>query len=349
MKNVDIKQLSLFCTLMECQSLTETARRMQVTPSAASQALARLRDIMGDPLCTRENSGYVPTPFARGALGRLREIVDMWEDLAEPAAFDPAYSDAHIVMACCETSVETALAEFFRTVTGAAPHMTIDIHSPHNGPQDLRDLREGSVELVCGSMEPPPEARDIRMETVRQYHLTHCCLSAEHPRLGQSISLAQYLAEEHIVVASLRRHQGHNDPVDAELCHHDFASRMKTVVNSWSLCAELLVRTERLATVSHAQAEQLVRANPRIKAIPLPAGFVWPTVPVNILWHERTQNSKTHRWLRTQLHDALRARRGGTASALAPASGSLPTPEAPEPVTETARPLRPAIALVARA
>ena len=36
MKNVDIKQLALFCELIESQSLTEAASRMNITPSAAS-------------------------------------------------------------------------------------------------------------------------------------------------------------------------------------------------------------------------------------------------------------------------------------------------------------------------
>ncbi len=338
MKYVDIKQLSLFCTLMECQSLTEAARRMDVTPSAASQTLTRLREVLGDPLCIRENSSYIPTPFTRGALGRLREIVDMWEDVARPQAFDPALSDAHMVIACADTFGEIALADFYQRVTGAAPHMTLDLLSSGNGPQDLRDLREGSVDLVCGMLDPSPDAKDIRVETIRHFHLTHCCLNTAHPRLDTSVSLSQYLAEEHILVAPSPRSHTHNDPVDRELQQLEFAGRMKTVVNSWALCAELLARTDRLVTVSHAQAGLLVRTNPRIKAIPLPTGFVWPSVPVNLVWHERTQNSKPHRWLRAQLQEFLRAGRGIAAPA-----------QAGPPAAAPARPVRPAMSLVASA
>ncbi len=50
MKNVDIKQLALFCELIESQSLTEAASRMNITPSAASQALTRLRNVLNDDL-----------------------------------------------------------------------------------------------------------------------------------------------------------------------------------------------------------------------------------------------------------------------------------------------------------
>jgi len=330
MKSVDIKQLAFICTLIECQSLTETARRTQVTPSAASQTLSRLRELMDDPLFVREHSNYVPTPFLKGALGRLREMVDLWEDITEPHAFDPALSDAHMVIACADTFGEIGLADFHQGVTGAAPHITLDIHSTANGPEDLRDLREGRVELVCSTWDPPPDARDICVETVRHFGLTHCCLNADHPRLGKAVSLSQYLAEEHIVVAPLRRSSADDDPVDRELRHFEFADRMKTMVNSWVLCAELLARTDRLATVSYAQAELLMQSNPRIKAIPLPAGFVWPTAPINMIWHERTQNSKPHRWLRAQLVQSLRSNRGLAANSAAPA-----------------RTMRPAISLVA--
>lgn len=330
MKSVDIKQLAFICTLIECQSLTETARRTQVTPSAASQTLSRLRELMDDPLFVREHSNYVPTPFLKSSLGRLREMVDLWEDITEPHAFDPALSDAHMVIACADTFGEVGLADFYQRVTGAAPHMTLDIHSAASGPEDLRDLREGRVELVCGTWEPPPDARDICVETVRHLCLTHCCLNTDHPRLGQTMSLSQYLAEEHILVAPLRRSHTHNDRVDSELQQIDLAARMKTVVNSWALCAELLARTDRLATVSYAQAEMLMRSSPRIKAIALPAGFAWPSMPINIIWQERTHNSKPHRWLRAQLAQALRNIRGLSANPPAPA-----------------RPLRPAMSLVA--
>ncbi|MDO9507358.1 hypothetical protein [Hydrogenophaga sp.] len=41
--------------------------------------------------------------------------------------------------------------------------------------------------------------------------------------------------------------------------------------------------------------------------MPLPNDFEWPTMPVNMIWHQRTHNSKPHRWLRLQLREFLSA------------------------------------------
>ena len=65
--------------------------------------------------------------------------------------------------------------------------------------------------------------------------------------------------------------------------------------------------TDRLVTTSRQQARQLERSNPRIRSVPLPTDFEWPTMPVNMIWHQRTHNSKPHRWLRLQLREFLSA------------------------------------------
>lgn len=318
MKNVDIKQLALFCELIECQSLTEAAARMSVTPSAASQALARLRGILNDALYVRENNRYQLTPFAEGAVTGFREMVELWNDVSTGAgSFDPRLCEAHIIMSCYDSFGETELAQLYRSIMAAAPRMNLDIHAPENGPQDVKDLREGRVDVVCSHFEPPSDARDLHVETVKRFEITHCCLSVDHPRIGDVLTLDKYRAEEHLLIAFLKRHGGRRSPIDMELERLGFAARKTTIVNSWHLCSELLGSTDRLVTTSRPQAELLQRGNPRIRSLPLPADLPWPSIPVNMIWHQRTHNSRPHRWLRLQLRDFLAPRSGALNATLA--------------------------------
>lgn len=309
MKNVDIKQLALFCELISSQSLTEAAERMHITPSAASQALTRLRQVLNDDLCVREKNRYQLTPYADGALGVFQQMVELWKDVSHSDwVFDPLACDAHIIMSCYDAFGETGLAELYRSITRMAPRLGLDIHAPANGPQDVEALRAGSVDVVCSHFEPPDDARDLHMETVRRFHLTHCCLSVEHPRIGDSLTLEQYQAEEHLLITFLKRQGGgRRPPIDVALEARGFAARKTTIVNSWHLCSELLARTDRLVTTSRQQARQLEKANANIRSIALPGDFEWPSVPVNMIWHQRTHNSKPHRWLRMQLREFLSA------------------------------------------
>lgn len=308
MKNVDIKQLALFCELIESQSLTEAAARMNITPSAASQALTRLRNVLNDDLCVREKSRYQLTPYADGAYAVFQQMVELWKDVSNTAwVFNPLECESHIIMSCYDAFGETELAELYRSITRKAPQLGLDIHAPANGPADVEALRAGAVDVVCSHYEPPSDARDLYRETVKHFHITHCCMAVDHPRIRDTLTLAQYQAEEHLLITFLKRHGGRRSPIDLELEARGFPPRKTTIVNSWHLCSELLARTDRLVTTSRQQAMQLERSNPRIRSVPLPTDFEWPTMPVNMIWHQRTHNSKPHRWLRLQLREFLSA------------------------------------------
>ena len=331
MKNADIKQIALFCELIECQSLTEAAARMNVTPSAASQALSRLRSVLNDALYVRENQRYQLTPFAESVMASFREMVALWNDAnTSEQDFDPKECEAHVILSCYDAFGETGLAELFRDVMAEAPRLSLDIHSPTNGPQDVKDLREGEVDVVCSHFEPPADARDLHMETVTRFELTRCCLSVDHPRIRDGLTLEEYRAEQHLLITSVKRLGSQRTAIDKELDRLGFPPRKASIINSWTLCSELLGSTDRLVTTSRQQAEMLERANPRIRSLPLPDGLEWPTVPVNMIWHPRTHNSRPHRWLRLQLREYLSPRG---------ALSNVPTAFKPQPVAET--PFRP--------
>src|SRR6476660_5728649 len=57
-------------------SVAGAARRLQLSPSAMSRALARLRDAMGDPLLVRAGRGLVPTPRALELRERIGPLVE---------------------------------------------------------------------------------------------------------------------------------------------------------------------------------------------------------------------------------------------------------------------------------
>lgn len=308
MKNVDIRQLALLCELVDSQSLTEAANRLHITPSAASQSLARLRQVLSDELCVREQHNYQLTPFGASALASFREIVALWEGASNTRwAFDPADCESHIVLSCYDGFGATELADFYGRVTRLAPRLSLDIRAPANGPQDIAELRSGSVDIVCSHQEPSADARDLHTETVKSFQISHCCLNVDHPRIGEALTMAEYAREEHLLITFLKRAGAQRSPIDLALEQQGLPARRSSVVNSWHLCAEMLARTDRIVSTSREQAAMLMRLSPNIRCLALPQGLVWPVVPVFMSWHQRTHHSKPHRWLRLQLRDYLGA------------------------------------------
>ena len=86
----DLNLLLVLHTVLAERNVARAAERLHVTPSAVSNALARLRDALGDPLVTRKGRGTVLTPRANelgpGIARALAEI----ERALDAAPFDPA-------------------------------------------------------------------------------------------------------------------------------------------------------------------------------------------------------------------------------------------------------------------
>jgi DNA-binding transcriptional LysR family regulator len=72
MSTPDFNLLVVLDTLLAEGTVTRAARRLRLSPSAMSRALARLRETTGDPLLVRAGRGLVPTPRA----SELREHVN---------------------------------------------------------------------------------------------------------------------------------------------------------------------------------------------------------------------------------------------------------------------------------
>ena len=60
----DLNLLVTLDVLLSEGSVASVARRLRLSPSAMSRALARLREVTGDPLLVRAGRGVVPTPRA---------------------------------------------------------------------------------------------------------------------------------------------------------------------------------------------------------------------------------------------------------------------------------------------
>src|SRR6266850_1790939 len=87
---VDLNLMLVLHTVLAERNVARAAERLHVTPSAVSNALARLRDALGDPLVTRKGRGIVPTPRATELAPILARTFQDLEDALVTAPFDPA-------------------------------------------------------------------------------------------------------------------------------------------------------------------------------------------------------------------------------------------------------------------
>src|SRR5664279_4284517 len=85
MPAADFNLLITLDVLLAEGSVARAARRLCLSPSAMSRALARLRETTGDPLLVRAGRGLVPTPRALALRERVGQLVQEVEAVLRPA------------------------------------------------------------------------------------------------------------------------------------------------------------------------------------------------------------------------------------------------------------------------
>src|SRR6478672_13925696 len=92
-QNVDLNLLRVFDAVLNERGVTPAAARLGLTQPAVSNALARLRVLLGDALFVRTPGGMDATPFARQLAEPVRQALALLQSaLAHGPGFDPATS-----------------------------------------------------------------------------------------------------------------------------------------------------------------------------------------------------------------------------------------------------------------
>ena len=174
--------------------------RSNTPGTAASQSLSRLRATFGEEVYVRQGNAYRLTSHGERVIGGIRTIVKRWnESLQAVQGFDPSESAMRFNVACVGHSALPDFVQLQADLREQAPGARLDLQVPLYNAVDFQLLRAGRLDVLCASAPPPADARDMRHELLCSHALTHVLLSKSHPRVGDRISLAQDLAEDHVV------------------------------------------------------------------------------------------------------------------------------------------------------
>lgn len=154
-QNFDFNLFRLLDTLYEERSVTRTAERLFLTPSAVSHALGRLRHLLDDPLFVRGPQGMMPTPRAQEIATRLRILLPQLQDALNPMAFDPRLAERSFTVACLPYLTTLLTPRLAADLEDAAPTARLDVRLLYGGVVD--DLDSGNLDVAIGNFRRVPE------------------------------------------------------------------------------------------------------------------------------------------------------------------------------------------------
>jgi DNA-binding transcriptional LysR family regulator len=295
----DLNHLRALHFLLDEAHVARAARRLGITPAAASNALRRLRADFDDPLLVRSGRALVRTPRAEQLRAPAREVLAAAERLFEVgAAFDPATDVGEFVLTTSDRVAELLLPTLDGLLRQRAPRSTLLLRTVTV--DVAATLRErGGVAIV------PRVARErgLRGESLFVDEFV-CLMRRGHPLQRGPWTLARYAAAEHVVVApldALRRAAG-----DELLTAHGLSRRVTRVVTSFSLVAPLLVTSDRISTLPRSFALAQARAHGLVVR-PMPVGL--PPIEMQLVWHPGHEGDPRQVWLRALVREAASATR----------------------------------------
>ena len=293
MARPDLNLLFTLDVLLAEGSVARAARRLRLSPSAMSRALARLREATGDPLLVRAGRDLVPSPRALELRERVSQLVNDAQAALRPAGkLDLGRLERTFTLRTREGFVENFGARLLARVAEEAPGVRLRFLPKLD--KDSAPLRDGTVDLetgVVGKTTGP----EVRAQALFRDRLIGA-VRAGHPLSKGEVTPARYAAARHVVVA--RRGPG-SGPIDDALAALGLERDIAATVGGFSAALALVRGSDLVASVPERHTGDL-RSGMHSFALPLPV----PQITVSLLWHPRLDGDPAHRWLRGCVRDA---------------------------------------------
>lgn len=263
LSRIDLNLLVLFDAVMEERHVGRTADRLNLSPSAVSHGLARLRRLLNDPLFIRTPKGVVPTDRAVGLAAPIAEIlVQVSTVLASAEPFDPRISTRRFTIGAPDGVSGVFLRPLLGELHRQAPLIDIGLRQllPIQGETAPdRAWRTVFTELEARVMDIAIIPNDLIPARFRADILYEedfvLAMRRKHPFLDDP-TLARYCESQHLVVSL------GGDPygfVDEILARQGLSRRIALTVPNFMFALAVLADTDLIAALPRRFAEMYAR------------------------------------------------------------------------------------------
>lgn len=130
LRKLDLNLVVVLDALLSERNLTRAGDILGMTQPAVSGALARLRELFGDPLLEREGRGFVLTPRAIALIPRVAEcMAEVQRTFDVLPEFDPMSSTRTFLVAASDYVLSELTSPLLNALARDAPHTRVEFSS----------------------------------------------------------------------------------------------------------------------------------------------------------------------------------------------------------------------------
>ena len=217
LKDIDLNLLVVMQQMFKARSVSRAAEQLGLSQPALSNALARLRKLLGDPLFVRTAAGMLPTPLAQQFAAPLAQaLATLHAALNQRAAFAPAHTERVFKIGMTDIGEIYFLPTLTDALARAAPGVALS--KVRNTAVNLKEEMEaGHVDLAIGLL---PQLNGGFFH--RRLFMQRCvCLFRQgHALDKRRISLREFAAAQHLCGGGVARHRPRQGRRGAGTCRH---------------------------------------------------------------------------------------------------------------------------------
>ncbi|ABM02875.1 transcriptional regulator of LysR family protein [Psychromonas ingrahamii 37] len=288
----DLNLLIALKVLVEEGSVSHAAVRLNLSQSALSRILGRLRDLLGDPLFIRHGQHLQPTQRAIELNLALNDPLQSLRTLLSPNDFEAINCTQHFNIAATDYALQTIMPYALPRIYKEAPNISLEF-VPLKHKQMISQLTSEGVDIaICRpDYSIAPLQRD-KLGLVSVF----CMLSKSHPLADKTLTLENYLTYPHALIAIS---DGVKALLDATLSGH---KKQNTVLRaSYLKTALAIIDSMPLLITVPADLAYLVAEKYDLIVKPLP--FEFKPFEYSLIWHPRYEYSPAQIWLRRVLKE----------------------------------------------
>lgn len=297
LSRIDLNLFTVFDAIYREGGITAAAKRLHLSQPAISHALARLRELLDDPLFERHGNDMVPTPTARALAVTIANSLGSLEEMLHRAGhFDPATSQRRFTIAVRDSHERSFLPALVAELSREAQGIDVSIVRIERGNLE-EDLLSGELDAAVDVALST--SADIRRERLGAEPLV-VLARQDHPVVRGTLERETYFALEHVLVTG-RRHGGGFE--DIALNRLGLSRRVRARCQQYATAAEVVSQSDMLTTLPGTQAILANRrTNNQVLAFPIDIPFMEHF----LYWHANVDADKANRWFREKVSTLLR-------------------------------------------
>ncbi|MCL9777033.1 LysR family transcriptional regulator [Vibrio methylphosphonaticus] len=284
----DLNLLVALKVLVEEGSVSQAAIRLNLSQSATSRVLGRLRELLDDPLFTRQGQRIIPTSKALEICKQIDQPLESFRQLLTPSEFDPYYCNERFLIATTDYAMQTILPYALPKIYELAPNISLEF-APLQHENLFKQLSTDKVDMaIC---RPAGLVSPLHQDVLGPVGVS-CLVSKQHPLADRPLSLEDYVHAPHAMIAIS---DGVKALLDAALINQN---PRKMVLRASHLEAALAI-VDRMPLIITVPADLAYLVAERYDLVIKPLPFAFTPFDYSLIWHSRCHTSESQQWLRT--------------------------------------------------